>query len=263
MVSHEAVPGGPSSSGGATGAKLKTYSVPGNSIAPHQSTNTISRGQFADSEEGKEQYNRARAEEKALHKQNLEEWIDKCNDYQTGTKLVRSDPDNQHALPLGMPKEIFPTAKYPKHGGPVDLALLVWKDDVELWGVAPIERLGSKHIAGVTAVFGFEAVDGTQGKEGTYYWLVGTSTAELHLLHGHDTKKGELVTIVTVSGVARQSNGATQPAITAISTLTKDKQDNAFAITKEQKGQILLFVGFADGSVRTFSLQELLDFKET
>jgi hypothetical protein len=48
--------------------------------------------------------------------------------------------------------------------------------------LGPIEKKVGKKIDGLTTVFGFE-----YARDGKHYWLVGTSSAQLHLLSAWDT----------------------------------------------------------------------------
>ena len=143
-----------------------------------------------------------------------------------------------------------------------DHVLLAWPSGVELWQLGPIAKKGFRKIDGVRTVIGFEYVDGNQ------YWLVGTTSAQLHLLSAWDIPKGtrdtpELKCLATVDVLP-----STQPrlAISAVSTRAVPNCDPPSARKESPQErnqavqllpQALLFVGFEDGSVRTYVLQDL------
>ena len=60
--------------------------------------------------------------------------------------------------------------------------------------LGPIEKKVGKKIDGLTTVFGFEYADGKQ------YWLVGTSSAQLHLLSAWDISKTTKVAAAAAVG---------------------------------------------------------------
>ena len=132
-----------------------------------------------------------------------------------------------------------------------DHVLLAWPSGVELWQLGPIAKKGFRKIDGVRTVIGFEYVDGNQ------YWLVGTTSAQLHLLSAWDIPKGtrgtpELKCLATVNVLP---SSVTRIAISAISTRAVPYRDPLSAV--QLLPQAMLIVGFEDGSVRTYILQDL------
>lgn len=141
-----------------------------------------------------------------------------------------------------MPQLMLPISKQCGKWSSIDYILLSWANEIQIWSVAPISKRGIKRIPGVRSVFHFE-----WGCE--QYCLVGTNAAELHLLKATDIRSAKEKKELTCLASARVLAPEQSVPITAISTLSRQEED--------LKLHNLIFLGFADGSLRSYSMMEL------
>mmetsp|Transcript_60376 Transcript_60376/g.106951 ORF Transcript_60376/g.106951 Transcript_60376/m.106951 type:complete len:917 (+) Transcript_60376:202-2952(+) len=224
--------------GGLATVHLQTRNVPEASLAPHSNA-VVRREDCVDLED----FRRKKAEEKAKNKDALEKWVEKYQTQNRGSTLLQSDCYDSAELPQGMPVRIVPVRKQVGRQYE-DFALLSWPTEIEVWKLRPVEKVAWRKMIDCTctAVFAFHMQNGRQ------YWLVGTSQAQLYVISAwNTTKEKELkdVKIVDVLPV-----GSAPKAITAISTLN-DVRENLLP-------HVLLYIGYADGSVNAYSMDELL-----
>ena len=130
-----------------------------------------------------------------------------------------------------------------------DYLLLVWPGMIELWSVYPVHRVAYSILQGVSAVCTFEWRDGRQ------YLLVGTSNADLHLLQCHDELQilrswgGEPNSLRVLASRWMRGTAASS-AITAVAA-------RLARFTERLADKALVAVGFDNGCVETFNLNEL------
>jgi len=239
------------------GAELHTHRVPETSLAPQSST--PKRYEFEVGEEGDAKFaeaSRVAKAEKEDKKKRLEQWKENAEDNNTGTKLLNKTPTNGPLSldDLGMPLHMLPINGGQRYN---DYVLLSYPNEIQLWCAAPIRKEAVRRIEGVRSVKGFEWLDGAQ------YWLVGTSAAEIHLLKalGTGTKEkrtpgaAEVLKQLHLLATVRVLEDGTAPVpITAISTLSGVDAKSELV---HQTDKISLFLGFADGNVRSYPLSHL------
>mmetsp|Transcript_51011 Transcript_51011/g.150380 ORF Transcript_51011/g.150380 Transcript_51011/m.150380 type:complete len:244 (-) Transcript_51011:512-1243(-) len=240
---------------------MKTWRVPDNSTAPTAKGGEIKVKDFRDEATYKAARDAAKKQEATAKK----EWIDYNLEHNVGSALLKSAPCNVVQLAGGMPSCILPIECRARPRD-ADHALLAWSDRVELWQLAPLFRIGCRAIDGVRAVCGFEYRPLVDAKS-AQYWVVGTAGGSLHLLKAFEKKATKDQPILCEAtkyvlppaegeGIGNEEAAESRRAPVGISALSTA---GGAADAEPATPHSLLYVGFDDGSVRSYALRALFD----
>lgn len=303
---------------------LATHMVPDNALAPGSRENNPVAVQCGP-EPTRDQYEAGEAgtrcfhEQLQLHKKKVkernktlkDEWVHETEVENRGDRLL-ADALNAITLPRGQPVAVVPCPVRPSSES--ELVLMLWPDVVELWVVgggalqavsgstrrmaelsrrqngqmAPPPLADATMTCALALVWPGAATGAATGGDKRGFWLVGTSTGELHML-GPDLLEPLGRPLISAGSAARAAlEGADEAALldtplrtgpTGGITLAKNGSDAAdVAVTalgvhitsggkegdgepqgdSEPHSEAALCVGFADGSVRQYRLVELL-----